>query len=172
MTEPAGYLERLLKRDSANVIASLVAITLLAWIYLIVLALDMARGAGSSRTERRGRWRATAREGFSEEEFAAATAEMHLTLGTLDHALAGAAPWLLGEMYSLADIAMVPFIERIIDLEPDIVDAGAYGAVTDWLARYRNGQPMTKLSSSRTRTRGSPRSARRSASTDRNACAG
>ncbi len=39
MTEPAGYLERLLKRDSANVIASLVAITLLAWIYLIVLAL-------------------------------------------------------------------------------------------------------------------------------------
>jgi len=27
------------------VIASLVAITLLAWIYLIVLALDMARGA-------------------------------------------------------------------------------------------------------------------------------
>ena len=27
------------KRDSANVIASLVAITLLAWIYLIVLAL-------------------------------------------------------------------------------------------------------------------------------------
>ncbi|GEM_PF-4910875 len=33
------------KRDSANVIASLVAITLLAWIYLIVLALDMARGA-------------------------------------------------------------------------------------------------------------------------------
>lgn len=44
MTEPAGYLERLLKRDSAKVIISLVAITLLAWIYLIVLALDMALG--------------------------------------------------------------------------------------------------------------------------------
>ena len=88
--------------------------------------------------ERRGRWRATAREGFSEEEFAAAFAEMHLTLGKLEDALAGGGPWLIGEMYSLADIAMVPFIERIIDLKPDTVENGAYGAVTDWLARYRD----------------------------------
>lgn len=86
--------------------------------------------------ERRGRWRAAAREGFSADEFAAASAEMHLTLGKLDHGLAGGGPWLLGEMYTLADIAMVPFVERIIDLEPGMVDDGAYGAVTDWLARY------------------------------------
>ena len=44
MTDSVGSLERLLKRDSGNVIASLIAITLLAWIYLMVLALDMARG--------------------------------------------------------------------------------------------------------------------------------
>ena len=87
--------------------------------------------------ERRGRWRATAREGFSDDEFAAAYAEMHLTLGKLDQALAGGGPWLMGAMYSLADIAMVPFIERIIDLKPDITDGGAYGAVVDWLARYQ-----------------------------------
>jgi len=87
--------------------------------------------------ERRARWRATAREGFSDDEFAAAFAEMHLTLGKLDHVLTGGGPWLIGGMYSLADIAMVPFVERIIDLKPDIVDGGAYGAVTDWLARYR-----------------------------------
>ncbi len=88
--------------------------------------------------ERRERWRATAREGFSEDEFAAAAAAMHLTLGKLDHGLAGGGPWLLGGFYSLADIAMVPFVERIIDLEPDMVAGGAYGAVTDWLARYRD----------------------------------
>ena len=49
------------KRDGANVIASLVAITLLAWIYPIVLALDTARGARHrangtrARVEDRGR---------------------------------------------------------------------------------------------------------------------
>ena len=63
---------------------------------------------------------------------------MPLTLGKLDHGLAGGGPWLLGGFYSLADIAMVPFVERIIDLEPDMVAGGAYGAVTDWLARYRD----------------------------------
>ena len=44
MTDSVGGLERLLKRDRANVIASLIAVTLLSWIYLLVLALDMARG--------------------------------------------------------------------------------------------------------------------------------
>jgi hypothetical protein len=32
---------------------------------------------------------------------------------------------------------MVPFVERIIDLKPDIVEGGAYGAVSAWLARYQ-----------------------------------
>ena len=44
MTNPTGNLERLPTRDSASVIASLILITLLAWIYLIVLVLDMAGG--------------------------------------------------------------------------------------------------------------------------------
>ena len=47
MTSPTGSLERLLRRDSASVIASLILITLLAWIYLIVLALDMEMRRGS-----------------------------------------------------------------------------------------------------------------------------
>ncbi len=86
--------------------------------------------------ERRGRWRATAREGFSDDEFAAAYAEMHLTLGKIEGALSAGGPWLCGAQYTLADIAMVPFVERIIDLKPDMVEGGAYGAVVDWLARY------------------------------------
>ena len=44
MTSSTGSLERLLRRDSASVVASLILITMLAWIYLIVLALDMAGG--------------------------------------------------------------------------------------------------------------------------------
>ncbi|MCZ6637458.1 MAG: glutathione S-transferase family protein [Alphaproteobacteria bacterium] len=94
--------------------------------------------------ERRARWRAAAREGFSDEEFEAAHGEMHLTFAKLDAALAGAGPWLMGDAYTLADIAMVPFVERIIDLRPGIVDGGAYGAVSAWLARYRERPAFEK----------------------------
>ncbi|MCZ6608394.1 MAG: glutathione S-transferase family protein, partial [Alphaproteobacteria bacterium] len=93
--------------------------------------------------ERRERWRAAAREGFSEDEFAAAAAEMHLTLGKLDDALSGGGPWLLGGFYSLADIAMVPFVDRIINLEPDMVAGGANGAGPALLARER-GRPASE----------------------------
>jgi glutathione S-transferase len=87
--------------------------------------------------ERRARWRATAREGFGDDEFEAAYEEMHLTFAKLDAVLAGGGPWLMGDTYTLADVAMVPFVERIIDLKPDIVEGGAYGAVSAWLARYQ-----------------------------------
>ncbi|MDX1484883.1 MAG: glutathione S-transferase family protein [Alphaproteobacteria bacterium] len=87
--------------------------------------------------ERRARWQATAREGFSEAEFAAAYAEMHLTFSRMDEALGANGPWLMGEMYTLADIALVPFVDRITDLKPELLDGGAYPALGDWLARYR-----------------------------------
>ncbi len=96
-----------------------------------------ARLARIPTAERRARWRATAREGFSNEEFEAAYEEMHLTFGKLDAALSDGGPWLMGDAYSLADIAMVPFVERIIDLRPGIVEGGAYGAVSAWLAGYQ-----------------------------------
>jgi glutathione S-transferase len=87
--------------------------------------------------ERRARWKATAREGFGADEFEAAYGEMHLTFAKLEGALTDGGPWLMGDAHTLADIAMVPFIERIIDLRPDIVEEGAYGAVSAWMAHYR-----------------------------------
>lgn len=88
--------------------------------------------------ERRARWQATAREGFSQAEFDAAYAEMDLTFSRMDAALAETGgPWLMGEMYTLADIAMVPFVERIIDLKPEIVEGGAHAPVAEWMAHYR-----------------------------------
>ncbi|MDH3242553.1 MAG: DUF2182 domain-containing protein [Alphaproteobacteria bacterium] len=44
MISDEGAIERALKRDRAGVVASLALVTVLAWTYLIVLALDMARG--------------------------------------------------------------------------------------------------------------------------------
>lgn len=87
--------------------------------------------------ERRARWQATAREGFSQAEFDVAYAEMDLTFSRMDAALGETGgPWLMGEMYTLADIAMVPFVERIIDLKPEIIEGGAYARVAEWMARY------------------------------------
>jgi glutathione S-transferase len=87
-------------------------------------------------SERRDRWRATAREGFTEDEFEAAHAEMTLTFDRMERALADGRDWLAG-VYSLADIAMVPFVERIDDLRPDLLESGKWPAVGAWLARYR-----------------------------------
>jgi glutathione S-transferase len=84
--------------------------------------------------ERRERWRATAREGFTESEFKAAYFEMELTFDRMEAALAIAGPWLIGSFYSLADIAMVPFVERINDLRPDLLSGGAWPRVSDWFA--------------------------------------
>ena len=44
MSDSDSTLERLLKRDGAIVIGSLAVLTLLSWLYLVVLNLDMAQG--------------------------------------------------------------------------------------------------------------------------------
>ncbi|MGY9005826.1 MAG: glutathione S-transferase family protein [Alphaproteobacteria bacterium] len=82
--------------------------------------------------ERRERWRATAREGFTDAEFKSAYSEMALTFDRMEAALAIAGPWLIGSFYSLADIAMVPFVERINDLRPDLLSGGTWPRVCDW----------------------------------------
>ena len=86
--------------------------------------------------ERRARWWLTAREGFAKTEFDAAYAEMQLTFDRMEEALTEiGGPWLLGEMYTLADIAIVPFVERIDDLRPDLLKTGRWPEVVAWFAR-------------------------------------
>jgi glutathione S-transferase len=86
--------------------------------------------------ERRARWQATARQGFGAEEFEAAYAEMTATFERMAAALADGRDWLVGS-YSLADIAIVPFVERIDDLRPDLLASGRWPRVSTWFARYR-----------------------------------
>jgi len=76
-------------------------------------------------------------QGFSQEEFAAAYDNMRSTLTYMDKSLARSL-WLAGEMFTLADIAMAPFVERIIDLRPETLDEvdGALH-VRDWLVRMK-----------------------------------
>lgn len=86
--------------------------------------------------ERRARWQATAREGFGREEFEAAYAEMELTFDKLEAQLADGRDWLAGT-YSLGDIAIVPFVERIDDLRPDLLASGRWPRTAAWYARCR-----------------------------------
>ena len=98
---------------------------------------ELERMVGRVPTEeRRTRWRQVARGGFSKAEMDGAYDKMRLTFERMEGTFAEA-PYLAGETFSLADIAMVPFIERMMDLRPDLVGADAYPAVHAWFARLK-----------------------------------
>ncbi len=94
------------------------------------------RLAAVPTAERRARWHATARKGFTQAEFDAAYGEMNATFDRMEAALADGRSWLVGD-YSLADIAIVPFVERIDDLRPDLLASGKWPGVSAWFARYQ-----------------------------------
>jgi len=53
-------------------------------------------------------------------------------------------PGVDGKEYSLADIAVIPFIDRINNLRPDLVDAGRLPRLLDWYARMRERPAFAK----------------------------
>jgi glutathione S-transferase len=87
--------------------------------------------------ERRERWETVAREGFSEKEMQDAYDKMHQCLVRIEKAVANG-PWLIGEHYSLADIAMIPFIDRIRNLRSEFLDEAQYPGVNRWEAAMRS----------------------------------
>lgn len=86
--------------------------------------------------ERRERWAKMAEGGFSEAEIADAYEKMSALLAKIDGAVAKTG-WLAGSDYSLADIANIPFVDRINNLKPGIVAGGDYPNLADWYARLR-----------------------------------
>jgi len=86
--------------------------------------------------ERRDRWETVARQGFTEGEMRDAYDKMRQCLDRIESTLARG-PWLAGETYSLADIAMIPFIDRIRNLRPEFMPAEAYPRLTNWESALR-----------------------------------
>jgi glutathione S-transferase len=84
--------------------------------------------------ERRARWQQVARGGFSVAELDGAYEKMRLTFERMEKDLTEG-PYLAGDSLSLGDIAMAPFVERMMDLRPDIADVAKYPALHDWLTR-------------------------------------
>jgi len=83
----------------------------------------------------RARWRSAARDGFSAAELEEAHADLQRTLVRMEVALASW-PWLAGDLYTLADVHMLPFVERLAHLPPYALGRD-WPAVAAWQARMR-----------------------------------
>lgn len=85
--------------------------------------------------ERRERWQRMAEGGYTEAELEAAHQQMRSCLDRADAQLQKN-EWLAGDSFSLADIAVLPFIDRISNLRPEYLELG-YAALKDWLGRIK-----------------------------------
>jgi len=86
--------------------------------------------------ERRARWRQVARGSFSKEEMDGAYEMMTRTFAQIEQTLEDS-PWLAGDMFTLADIALAPFVDRMMDLRGDLVSPAQYPRVYAWFDRLR-----------------------------------
>lgn len=93
--------------------------------------------------ERRKRWEQVTSAGFDKAEIEAAYAKMVECLEKCESALQKN-NWLAGDKYSLADIAIVPFIDRIRNLKPEFLAPPLYPKLNDWLVRMRDRPAFAK----------------------------
>lgn len=90
--------------------------------------------AGVPSEERRSRWHTVATGGFGDAELNEAYDQMRQTFERLEQSLSDG-DYLAGDTLSLGDIAMVPFVERMTDLRPDITGPDLYPLTHGWLSR-------------------------------------
>ncbi len=86
--------------------------------------------------ERRDRWKKIASDGVSEEEIKEAIGKMINCLEKLEDGLKPG-PWLLGDEISLADLANIPYVDRIQALHPELMDKSLYPNLVAWEQRLR-----------------------------------
>ncbi|MEI6723997.1 MAG: glutathione S-transferase family protein, partial [Betaproteobacteria bacterium] len=84
--------------------------------------------------ERQEAWRRVARRPYTEEERAGARAKLVELLDRMEYTL-GQTAWLAGERYTIADIAVVPFVKRIAEeIAPDQMTSAIHPRVAQWWA--------------------------------------
>jgi glutathione S-transferase len=87
--------------------------------------------------ERRESWLRVARRPYTEEERAGARAKLVELLDRMEATLRQTA-WLAGARYTIADIAVVPFVKRIEEeIAPDQMTAKHHPRVADWWAKIQ-----------------------------------
>ena len=83
--------------------------------------------------ERREAWMRVARRPYTTEEEDDARANLVKLLDRMEAAMADHNGWLVGDAYSIADIAAVPFVKRIEEeIAPGEITAAKHPLVTTW----------------------------------------
>ncbi len=93
-------------------------------------------------TERQERWAKVARGGFGEQDLDGGRKAASFIITRMEAGL-GKGPWLMGEQYTLADIDLIPFVDRFAEFYPDMLNATATPKLAAWLARMRE-RPAVK----------------------------
>ena len=76
-------------------------------------------------------------KGFSRAEIDKSLAELSETCRRMDEALVQKGPWLLGEQFTLADVLVMPSIDRMADLGLATIWQGKYPRVGEWYERLQ-----------------------------------
>ena len=82
-------------------------------------------------------YRKMGQEGFNEEDINEAVGDIEQTLMRMEKGLSEGGPWLLGDVYSLADICVAPLIDRMEDLGYEALWEDGSPNVTNWFKRIR-----------------------------------
>lgn len=86
--------------------------------------------------ERRDAWWRIARKPYTDEEKQAALHALLALVPKMEAMLADG-DWLMGQRYTLADIAAIPFVARIAELAPEALAGDDARAVADWWQRVQ-----------------------------------
>jgi glutathione S-transferase len=84
--------------------------------------------------EQRQKWKTVAAESFSQSDLDEARQKVELSLGKLEDMLEKG-PWLMGEMYTLADVNTYSLGSACVRLFPDLVSKDKTPAILAWLER-------------------------------------
>jgi len=88
--------------------------------------------------ERQESWLRVARKPYTEDERAGARAKLVTLLDRMESTLTPTG-WLVGDAYSIADIAAVPFVKRIDEeIAPDQVSERHHPRVAQWWAKIQS----------------------------------
>ena len=111
-----------------------------------------ARLARIPREEKREKWRISAAQGYPPEQIAAWRRTLQEGVGKAEAALAKG-PWLAGEHYSLADIAMFSMAAHMPRRYGDFVNDKDCPRVMDWLQRMHARPAAQRALATKTKPR-------------------